>query len=52
MPKAIFDSKRALEGVFCPKCDCWMDDIYGQPDKCPRCGEPLDGLEDVDDSRE
>lgn len=24
-------------------CDCWMDDYYGQPDKCPRCGQVLEG---------
>ena len=43
MAKMIFDSERAVEGVFCSKCDCWIDDIYGEPDKCPNCGETFDG---------
>ena len=40
---AIWDSDKALEGVFCPTCGCWMGDYYGQPDKCPRCGQVLEG---------
>ena len=52
MAKAIFDNKRAVEGVFCPECDCWMDDIYGQPDKCPKCGVTLDGWEFAKEARD
>ena len=40
---AIWDPDKALEGVFCPTCGCWMDDYYVQPDKCPRCGQSLEG---------
>ena len=40
---AIWNPDKALEGVFCPTCGCWMDDYYGQPDKCPRCGQALEG---------
>ena len=40
---AIWDPDKALEGVFCPTCGCWMDDYYGQPDKCPKCGKALEG---------
>ena len=43
---AIWDPDKALEGVFCPTCGCWMDDYYGQPDKCPRCGQVLEGWMD------
>lgn len=40
---AIWNPDKALEGVFCQTCGCWMDDYYGQPDKCPRCGRALEG---------
>ena len=40
---AIWDPDRCPEGVFCPRCDTWMDDHEGQPDKCPNCGVELDG---------
>lgn len=40
---AIWDPDKALEGVFCPTCDTWMDDYYGQPEKCPACGQELSG---------
>ena len=40
---------RAIDGVFCPKCNTWMDDYYGQPDKCPNCGVKLDGWIDIRD---
>ena len=43
---AIWDPDKALEGVFCPTCGCWMDDYYGQPDKCPRCGQVLEDWTD------
>ena len=43
---AIWNPDKDLEGVFCPTCGCWMDDYYGQPDKCPRCGQVLEGWTD------
>lgn len=43
---AIWDPDKALEGVFCPICGQWMDDYYGQLDKCPRCGQVLEGWTD------
>lgn len=45
----VWNPDRALEGVFCPKCDVWIDDYYGLPDKCPKCGVELDGWRDIDD---
>lgn len=44
---AIWNPDKALEGVFCPTCGCWMDDYYGQPDKCPKCGQVLEGWTDM-----
>ena len=46
---AVWDPDRGEEGVFCPKCDTWMDDYYGQPDKCPNCGVRLEGWIDARD---
>ena len=46
---AIWNPDRCPEGVFCPKCDTWMDDYEGQPDKCPNCGVGLDGWIDIRD---
>ena len=46
---AVWNPDRALEGVFCPKCDTWMNDYEGQPDKCPNCGVRLDGWIDIRD---
>lgn len=43
---AIWNPDKALEGVFCPTCGCWMDDYYGQPDKCHKCGQVLEGWMD------
>lgn len=43
---AIWNPDKALEGVFCPKCSCWMDNYYGQPDTCPKCGVELEGWVD------
>ena len=40
---AIWDPDRCRDGVFCPRCDTWMDDYNGQPDKCPNCGVRLEG---------
>ena len=40
---AIWNHYRGEEGVFCPKCDTWMDDYMSQPDKCPNCGVRLEG---------
>ena len=40
---AVWNPDKALEGVFCPTCGQWMDDYYGQLDKCPRCGQDLEG---------
>ena len=46
---AIWNPDRCEEGVFCPKCDTWMDDYQCQPDKCPNCGVELDGWIDIRD---
>ena len=46
---AVWNPDRCEEGVFCPKCDTWMDDYQGQPDKCPNCGVELDGWIDIRD---
>lgn len=46
---AIWNPDRSPEGVFCPKCDTWMDDYEGQPDKCPNCVVKLDGWIDIRD---
>jgi len=43
---AVWNPDKALDGVFCPKCDAWMDDYYGQPDRCPECNVKLDGWVD------
>ena len=48
---AVWNSDKALEGVFCPTCGQWMDDYYGQPDKCPRCGQVLEGWMDGRNNR-
>lgn len=40
---AIWNPEKCLEGVFCPKCNCFMDDYYEIPDECPRCGVKLSG---------
>lgn len=39
--QVIYDPERAIEGVFCPKCDRWIDDYYGLPENCPKCGVKL-----------
>lgn len=49
---AIWNPNRAIEGVFCPKCDYWMDNYYGQPDKCPKCGVKLSGWVDGRESNQ
>lgn len=46
---AIWNPDKAIEGVFCPRCNTWIDDYYGQPDKCPTCGVRLDGWIDIRD---
>ena len=51
MAKMIFDSERAVEGVFCTNCACWIDDIYGEPDKYPECGEKFDGQVNASDMK-
>lgn len=49
---AVWDPDRCEEGVFCPKCDTWMDDYNGQPDKCPNCGVRLEGWINIRDLKE
>lgn len=46
---AIWDPDRCADGVFCPRCNTWMDDYEGLPDKCPDCGVKLDGWIDIKD---
>lgn len=46
---AIWNPNRALEGVFCPICDTYMDDYEGIPDNCPDCGVKLDGWINIKD---
>lgn len=47
---AVWNPEKALEGVFCPECGTWMNDYYGQPERCPECGVKLEGW--VDGSEE
>lgn len=44
VPKpAIWNPEKAIEGVFCPTCNTWYDDYYGQPERCEKCGQVLSG---------
>lgn len=40
---AIWNPEKALEGVFCPTCQKWIDDYNGQPEQCPWCAQKLSG---------
>lgn len=39
----VWNPDRAIEGVFCQKCDTWLDDYWDRPDICPKCGVRLEG---------
>lgn len=34
------------EGLYCPICDLFMPDYENPLDKCPRCGQTLEGFID------
>lgn len=31
------------EGLYCPKCGLFMTDYENSLDKCPKCGQALEG---------
>ena len=49
---AIWDSDKALEDVFCPTCETWMDDYYRQLEKRPTCRKELSGQIDGNEARD
>lgn len=39
------------EGLYCPDCGCFMKDYYNPLEKCPNCGQRLEGWIDGSDKQ-